>query len=69
MKYFRTLLLMTVIVVATYIVFTDVGDSINQSSGAGDIWWTDTADIDQAYRNMIEKKQQIQLNSGVSTIN
>jgi hypothetical protein len=57
MKHLRTLLCITILVAVIYIIFNDVGDSIHQSSGAGDIWWTDTADIDRAYRSIIEKKQ------------
>jgi len=56
MKHFKMLLLITVLVSVIYIVFTDAGDSKNHSSGAGDIWWTDTADIEKAYRSIIQKK-------------
>lgn len=57
MKYFKSLVLATILVAAMYIIVTDAGDSMSQTSGAGDIWWMDTADVDRAYRSIIEKQQ------------
>lgn len=56
MKQIKNLLLIVILTAFIYIVVTDVGDSRSHSSGAGDIWWTDTADIEQAYRSITERK-------------
>lgn len=57
MKYFKSLIVATILVAATYIIVTDAGDAISHTSGAGDIWWMDTGDVNLAYRSIIEKQK------------
>ncbi|WP_156924145.1 hypothetical protein [Halonatronum saccharophilum] len=52
MKYLKIISLVFLLVVVFYIISSDLGNSNNQPSGAGEIWWTEVEEIEESFENI-----------------
>jgi hypothetical protein len=50
-------IMIVVLASVVYIVFTDLGGMAGQNTGAGEIWWTDAPEVNEAYKSIKSRTQ------------
>ncbi|MCK8824414.1 hypothetical protein [Fuchsiella alkaliacetigena] len=52
MKFIKKSLILMVVIGILIVVGLDLGNLRGQSSGAGDIWWTEVPEISESYQRL-----------------